>query len=275
MALPITLERVSYRYAPNTTPALSDINMVLQSGTCCVILGPTGSGKSTLLHLLAGVLAKHYPESVGEGVLTIGEHRYTPFPEGILFPTVALALQDHYVQISGIRDTTRKEIELTLETLGRDPLRERASIDRLLQQLGIAHLAERKPTALSGGETQRVALATILIANPEIVLLDEPATALDYGAQSRLKLLLQSLRGTSSVVFTDTRIDLPLDVADRFIVLDAGRIHFDGNRRSFLEQLPDFGDLLPVQDWQEAIHEVKGRQDSPLRHRILRAAGLP
>lgn len=275
MALPITLERVAYRYARGAAPALSDISMVLPGGSCCAILGPTGSGKSTLLHLLAGVLAKHHPGSVGEGVLTLGEHRYTPFPEGILFPTVALALQDHYVQISGIRDTTRKEIELTLETLGRDPVREQASTDHLLQQLDIAHLAERKPTALSGGETQRVALATILIANPEIVLLDEPATALDYGAQSRLKLLLRSLQGTSTVVFTDTRIDLPLDVADRFIVLQAGQIQFDGNRRGFLEHLPDFQDLLPVQDWQEAIHEVAGRQDSPLRQRIVRAAELP
>ena len=274
MAPSITLERVTYRYAPDTAPALSDLSISLPGGTCCAILGPTGSGKSTLMQLLAGVLAKHHPESVAEGSLTIGNRRYTPLPKDILFPEVGLALQDPYVQISGIRETTRKEIELTLETLGRDLVNEGGNIGRLMHQLGIAHLASRTPTTLSGGETQRVALATILIANPDVLLLDEPATALDYGAQANLKIILQSLRGTATVLFTDTHIDLPLEVADTFIVLKAGRVQFEGSRTSFLEHLPDFADLLPVEAWGNVLGALKGNPQSPSFRRIVQAAGL-
>lgn len=274
MAPPITLERVTYRYAPGTAPALSDLSVSLPGGTCCAILGPTGSGKSTLMQLLAGVLAKHHPESVGEGILTIGDRQYTPLPNEILFPDVGLALQDPYVQISGIRETTRKEIELTLETLGRDVVNEGGNIRRLMHQLGIAHLATRKPTTLSGGETQRVALATILIANPEVLLLDEPATALDYGAQANLKLILQSMRGTATVLFTDTHVDLPLEVADFFIVLKSGSVQFEGNRKRFLEHLPDFADLLPVEAWGKVLSALKEDPQSPSVRRIVQTAGF-
>lgn len=274
MAPSITLESVTYRYAPGTAPALSDLSISLPGGTCCAILGPTGSGKSTLVQLLAGILAKHHPESVGEGSLTIGDHRYTPLPNDILFPDVGLTLQDPYVQISGIRETTRKEIELTLETLGRDLVNEGGNIERLMHQLGITHLAARKPTTLSGGETQRVALATILIANPDVLLLDEPATALDYGAQANLKLILQSLRGAATVLFTDTHIDLPLEVADYFIVLKAGSLQFGGNRKQFLEHLPDFADLLPVEAWGKVLSALKGDPQSLFVRRIVQAAGL-
>lgn len=257
-------------------PALKDLTFSLKPGTCCAILGPTGSGKSTLLHLLSGILAHHHPGSVGDGRLIIGDQVYTPLPDQPLFPRVGLALQDPSVQISGIRETVVEELELTLETLGRDPSSHREAANRLLLQLGVAHLAGQKPTTLSGGETQRVALATILIANPDVILLDEPATALDYGAQVTLRRLLRSFRGSSTVIFTDTRIELALEVADRLILLEAGGIVFNGEKGEFLGQLPDFSELLPVQDWLEALRGTEhpgGRHHSRLAG-IRRIAGI-
>jgi energy-coupling factor transport system ATP-binding protein len=145
-------------------------------------------------------------------------------PGQILFPVAGLVLQDPYVQISGVRDTVFDEILFTLENLGKIPIDPRKTVVSLLQRLGIDHLAERKPTSLSGGETQCVALAAILIAQPPLLLLDEPTTALDSNAQDKLRLILRSLQGKTTVLITDTQIDFALSIADEILLLDHGTL---------------------------------------------------
>jgi energy-coupling factor transporter ATP-binding protein EcfA2 len=254
MAQHLSIENLSLQYSASEPKALSSLSLEVPPGSCCAILGPTGSGKSTLLHCLAGTMRRHHPESIATGQIQIGEVIYRGLPEQILFPVAGLVLQDPYVQISGVRDTVYDEILFTLENLGTMPQQSRQVIESLLKALGVDHLAERKPTSLSGGETQRVALAAMMIAQPHLLLLDEPTTALDSNAQGKLRLILRSLMGKTTILLTDTQIDFTLAIADLFVVLDAGTIVFHGNRQALMGQLKDLASLLPVESWLRA-HE--------------------
>src|SRR5262249_22224551 len=98
-----------------------------------------------------------------------------------------------------------------------------------LEFMGIAHLKDRAPYRLSGGEKKRVALASIIVLDPEILLLDEPTATLDPRSQSQLVDLIQQWKGTSKTVITAThQLEIVEDIADRLFVLEAGTVIASG-----------------------------------------------
>jgi energy-coupling factor transport system ATP-binding protein len=223
MAARIDISALSLRFPESAAYAVDSLTLRIPEGSCVGIVGPTGAGKSTLLHCLAGILRRHHPDIVASGNIQIGDESFGGIPAQILFPRVGLVLQDQFVQISGVRDTVFEEILFTLENMGAAGEDSGHRVRSILQSLGIGHLQDRKPTSLSGGETQRVALATILVAQPEVLLLDEPITALDATAQGRLRSILTALRGKTTVLLSDSQIDFPLSICDFILVMDHGK----------------------------------------------------
>jgi energy-coupling factor transport system ATP-binding protein len=274
MAEQLNIRNLTLQYSASDTKALSNLSLDVEAGTCCAILGSTGAGKSSLLHCIAGTMRRHHPESVASGTVAIGTARFDGIPGRILFPTAGLVLQDPYVQISGIRDTVYEEVLFTLENLGTTLRNPSESIDSLLNDLGISHLARRKPTTLSGGETQRVALATIMIAQPKILLLDEPTTALDSAAQNKVRLILHSLREKTTVLVTDSLLDFGLSVADKVIVLEQGTLRFDGDRTLFMNDLEKFSAILPVEKWMRAQRNISKRAQSGHSNLVQKVLGM-
>ncbi len=271
MALEIDISNFSFRHWQHGPAALSNISLSVRAGEICALLGPTNAGKTTLLHALAGVLGSHHPQSTASGQIRVGEHLYEPLPRSVLFPTVGLTIQEPYYQISGLRDSVLEEVALSLETIGfsTDEAANR-TID-LLRKMGLEHLAGRKPFALSGGELQRVALATILAVRPAVLLMDEPCNSLDGGAQQRLATLIRSLRGTATILIADYQIDVALKTADKFIVMSGGTVVFCGDRDLFLAHLSDFRSILPVSGWIEIQKALKGQS---VDRRVARLAGI-
>lgn len=256
MAPPITTKDFSFRYSASAQNALSNLTTNIPAGVCCAVLGPTGAGKTTFLHALSGILGKHHSQAIASGAIGIGENIYKPLPKNILFPAVGLALQDPYIQISGIRSTVFEEIAFTLENVGEPIVEAEQKINSILHVLGIRHLSHRKPAELSGGELQRVALATILVAQPKVLLLDEPTNALDTVARTKLKTILRSLKGQTTIIVSDTSLDFSLGLADMFIVLSDGKIVFEGIQRRLLNRLSDFAGLIPIKSWSQIVHHL-------------------
>lgn len=256
MAPTITTKGFSFRYSASAQNALSNLTTNIPAGVCCAVLGPTGSGKTTFLHALSGILGKHHSQAIASGAIGIGENIYKPLPKNILFPVVGLALQDPYIQISGIRSTVFEEIAFTLENVGEPIVEAEQKINSILHVLGIRHLSHRKPAELSGGELQRVALATILVAQPKVLLLDEPTNALDTVARAKLKTILRSLKGQTTIIVSDTSLDFSLGLADMFIVLSDGKIVFEGIQRRLLNRLSDFAGLIPIKSWSQIVHHL-------------------
>src|SRR5208283_176040 len=110
-----------------------------------------------------------------------------------------------------------------------------ARVEETLQLMGIPHLRDRAPYRLSGGEKKRVALASVIVLDPEVLLLDEPTAMLDPRSQSQLIDLIQNWRGASKTVITAThQLEIIEDIADRVFVLEQGSVTAAGTPREIL-----------------------------------------
>ena len=276
MAARIDISALSLRYPESAAQAVDSLTMSIPEGSCTGIVGPTGAGKTTLLHCLAGILRKHHPDIISSGTIQIGSESFGGIPGHILFPRVGLVLQDQFVQISGVRDTVLEEVLFTLENIGAAGDDSHARVRTVLRSLGIEHLEDRKPTSLSGGETQRVALATILVAQPEVLLLDEPITALDATAQGRLRSILTALRGKTTILLSDSQIDFPLSVCDFILVLDHGRASAFSAPGQILAGEQDLSMIGGWKRWDQLSTNLKSLSSRGSRraNRILKALNL-
>ncbi|MBM4169079.1 MAG: ABC transporter ATP-binding protein [Ignavibacteria bacterium] len=257
MADAISLERLSFRYPGSSKAALDEVSFLVPEGSVCAVLGPSQAGKTTLLYALAGVLGSRFANAKVAGGLSVHDEYFDGVPRSILFPRVSLVLQESRIQITGFRSTVREELAFTLQNL---QIAEPESAERIrdaAEALAISRLLDRNPLELSGGELHRVAIATVLVARPQVLLLDEPARSLDSNSVFQLSRALNSLRKSQTTLFTDADLELPLQLADQYIVLNRGKVLFTGNRGEFINSLNDFVGLLPVDDWLEITGHLR------------------
>jgi len=271
VALEIAVSNFSFRYWKGAPAALDNVSLAIDPGSVCALLGPTNCGKTTLLQAVCGLLGTHHGGEEATGSIRLGADSFTPLPRNVLFPTTGLTLQEPYYQISGLRDSVFEEVALTLESMGLTDSEVTKRTTDLLEAIGLAHLARRKPSTLSGGELQRVALATILVARPPILLLDEPCNSLDGTAQRSLASIVCALKRNTTVIVADYQLDFAMLTADQFVVLDQGRVVFNGDRARFVESLSEFVGLMPVDLMMDTLGEIAA---SPHRRRIMKALGV-
>jgi cobalt/nickel transport system ATP-binding protein len=220
-----SLHDVGYTYS-NSQDALDGINLEIWRGERVVLLGANGSGKSTLLKLLDGVVGptRGRMRALGLDVAAVASGE-----DGFRFHReVGLVFQDPDIQLFSatvLDDVAFGPLQLGL---GKDEVRER--VDEALAAMSIAHLADRAPFELSGGEKKRAAIASVLSLRPQVVLLDEPTASLDPRTKWVLVDLIQRLgeAGRTLIVATHELDIVPL-IADRVVVLsEAGRVVADG-----------------------------------------------
>lgn len=215
------LSHVSYAYPQQ--PALDDLSLRIRRGERVALLGANGSGKSTLLRLLD---ALYFP-SQGE---------FTAFGEAISEATLAddeinfafrrrvgLVFQNPEVQI--FNPTVFDEVAFGPLQLGWPSDEILRRVDAVLARLAIGHLKHRAAQRLSGGEKKRVALASILVIDPEVLLLDEPTAALDPQSQGEVVRFLSESRSSGRTIVTATHdLDIVYAIADYVYVLADGRL---------------------------------------------------
>ncbi|AZL10185.1 energy-coupling factor ABC transporter ATP-binding protein [Brevibacterium aurantiacum] len=198
-------------------PILTDVNVTLDESTIAII-GANGSGKSTLLQLFNGLVTANSGRVLIDGLDPIEEAKQVRSRVGFVFTDPAAQL---------VMPTPLEDIELSLRK--RVPKAEcRAAALAVLEELGIADLAERSVYELSGGQRQLVALAAVLAVDPQILVLDEPTTLLDLRNKEKLRKLLADLvaRRGVRVIFSTHDLDFA-GMADRALVVDSGRIVHD------------------------------------------------
>ena len=207
------------------------------------IYGPNGAGKSTLLLALAGLLP------LTSGTITLGNEvlgrDLSPFS---YHRRIAAVFQEPLL----LRGTVIYNVALGLAIRGIDRATREARARPLLDQLKIAHLADRSVTTLSGGEAQRTSLARALILDPEVFFLDEPFAALDQPTRRRLVRELAELlrtRRMATVVVTHDVAEMSA-LCDRCAVIDAGAILQDDMPQALLERplTPRVAEILGVDE---------------------------
>ncbi|WP_280261572.1 ABC transporter ATP-binding protein [Nocardia wallacei] len=225
----VVLTRVSktYETATGRTVALSPTDLTIEPGEFVSVVGPSGCGKSTLLNLLAGFLEP------SDGSLLVGRDPITgPGPErGVVFQAPTL-----YPWLS-----VRGNVEFGPKCRGVHRGTRRAEADRLLELVGLAEFADRRPYELSGGMQQRAQIARVLANDPRIILMDEPFGALDQLTRERLQVELLRLwrKAGKTIVFVTHSVEEAVFLSTRVLVMSArpGRVIVD--RRI---ELPGGGD---------------------------------
>jgi len=225
LAAAYELQNISFAY--DGIPALRGLSLVIEQGERIALLGANGCGKSTLLRILDGLCfpAQGSVRFSGDALEPAALERQD---FALSFRRrVALVFQNPDVQL--FNPTVFDEVAYGPLQLRwpRDQVIQR--VDETLTLLGISALRDRPPYRLSGGEKKKVALASVLVLDPEVLLLDEPTSTLDPRSQSQLVDLIQAWKGSAKTVITAThQLDIVEDIADRVVVLDVGQIIASG-----------------------------------------------
>ena len=219
----VTLDGLRIRYPDRDRPALDGVTETIAAGETVVITGPSGCGKSTLCRAIGGFVPELISADV-EGEILVGEDSVWTTDSARIAQRVGYVQQDADAQICTLR--VEREVAFGPENLCLPRGEIDRRVDASLSAVGIEHLRNRETTDLSGGEKQRLAIASILAMQPQVLLLDEPTANLDpEGARSLFELLrrLRTERGTTLVI-VEHRLCPVLGLEPRFLVLDRGRL---------------------------------------------------
>lgn len=212
----IEVNDLEYTY-PDQTKALSGLSFRILHGESVAIVGANGAGKSTLLSHLIGILV---PTA---GTVRIGEYPLTKQTLSHIRRCVGMVFQNPDDQL--FMPTVFEDVAFGPLNLGLPPQEVEKRVMSALQTVGAAHLRDRPPYKLSGGQKRSVAIASVLSMLPDILVMDEPTAGLDPKARRQLITLLQSFTHTKVIATHD--LDLVLDVCERTIVLCEGQVIAD------------------------------------------------
>lgn len=222
MSVPVfEVANVTWRY--DTVTALDDVSLIMDQGKRFALLGANGSGKSTLLRLLDGLYFAQSGSVAFHGE-RIDPKRFEDDNFAFRFRRrVGLVFQNPDVQL--FNPTVFDEVAFAPLQLRLERAEIVRRVEEAMELMEIAHLRNRPPHRLSGGEKKRVALASVLVLDPEVLLLDEPAAALDPRSQSQIIDLLVGWGDGSKTVITATHdLGLVEDIADYCFVMKQGTI---------------------------------------------------
>lgn len=210
----IRFARFTFSYAEAPAPTLRDVDLHIEEGELCLVVGQTGAGKSTLLRAING-LVPHFTGGRVSGDVLVAGRSTREFPPRELADVVGLVGQDPAA--SFVTDTVEDELAYTMENLGIAPSAMRRRVEDTLDLLGLHEVRDRTLTTLSGGQQQRVAIGAVLCASPRVLVLDEPTSALDPPAAEEVLASLTRLVHDlgMTVVVAEHRLERVIPFADR------------------------------------------------------------
>ena len=238
----LEVEHLKYRYPHTKKLALDDISFTAEKGEFIGIIGENGAGKSTLSQAFCGLVPQFYKGAYG-GKVTVDGIDAATTPTAELCKKVGLIFQNPFNQLSGAKDTVWDEVAFGLENFGVPPEQIHERLDKVLHQLDIWQFREKNPFDLSGGQMQRVAIASVLAMEPEILLLDEPTSQLDPQGSEEVFHTVELLAKTGITIFMiEQKMEKLASYCDKILLLHEGKqIDFDTPEKIFSR--PDLAEL--------------------------------
>lgn len=243
----ITVKDFSYRYPTSRKDIISDVSFSINKGDLCSIIGPNGAGKTTLCNAIRGFVPHFYQGDIKGDIWIDGENTKDS-TIGELSLKVGFVFQNPFTQISGVADTVFEELSFGLENLGIPQDQIRSRVEEIMELTSIEHLRERNPFELSGGQQQRVALASIIVMDPEILVIDEPTSQLDpEGTEEIFEVIKRMKDQGKTIVLVEHKIEMVAEYSDHIILIDDGKIILEGDRETVLtnELVLEHGTALP------------------------------
>lgn len=221
----IQLNRLTYRYPNTEKPALDDVNLAIPKGNFVGIVGANGAGKTALCYALSGFIP-HFFKGKLTGEVHVAGFNVVETSLGSMMSKVGLVFQNPFNQITGARYTVREEIAFGLENLGVHRSEMVSRVDQVLHKMGLAELADRSPFELSGGQQQRLAIASVIVMQPEVLILDEPTSQLDPIGTIEVFTSLRELiaEENTTIVLATHKVEWLAVFANQVVVLDKGNL---------------------------------------------------
>ncbi|GJL58059.1 MAG: hypothetical protein NPIRA03_09160 [Nitrospirales bacterium] len=259
----VDCRELSFQYAASSAPVLRNVSFSLASGELVVLLGRSGSGKSTLCYACNGLIPHMIP-GIFSGTMMVKGHGTMDNPVWKQAGQVGLVFQDFDTQL--VATTVERELLHPLEY--RDPLLPVDEVCRrvvhALSQIGLDNCANHDPVRMSGGQRQRLVMASVLVQEPALLVLDEPGSDFDPAGRAQLQEVLRNLQQDGMTVLMTEHDDGYFSQADRVLVLDQEQIVWEGKPEALLRQprlMRNYG-LRPF-DLTECFEEW-GVEDLPI-----------
>lgn len=243
----ITIKNLSYQYPISESDALKNVNVTIERGKLYALIGANGGGKTTLCNVIRGFIPHFYKGDLRGEVLIEGKD-IREWEMGELSQKIGYVFQNPFTQISGVKDNVFEEIAFGLENLGMEPGLIREKVDQVINMLEIDYLREKNPFELSGGQKQRVALASIIVMEPDVLVIDEPTSQLDpKGTEEVFKIIELMKNKGKTIILVEHKIELIAEYADDVILLNEGEVAMQGSSQEILtdERALAFGAALP------------------------------
>jgi energy-coupling factor transporter ATP-binding protein EcfA2 len=207
---------------------LGDIDLVVQAGEWLGVVGPTNAGKSTLCLAAMGLATEFFSGDLVGSIRVLGtDIRKEKVTERSR--RVGMLFQNPFTQISGARERVDEEVAFGPENHGLEPELVKQRVAEALEEVGLTGLSDRHPLDLSGGQLQRLALASLLAMHPELLLLDEPTSQLDPAGARELFAVFRRLHENGvTIVMVEQKLDAVAELCDRVVALAQGRIIAEG-----------------------------------------------
>ncbi len=209
----VSLRAVTKKYGPVT--AVENVTLDIPAGCYCCLLGPSGCGKTTVLRMIAG------HEEITGGDILIGDRRVNNLPAAkrntsMMFQSYALF--PHL--------TIWQNVEFGLEMQKVPESERRVRVGEMLELVGLSQVADRKPSMLSGGQQQRIALSRALVTRPQVLMLDEPLSALDENLRVRMRTELRKIQKQFGLTFIQVthHVEEAFSLSDMVVVMSDGRL---------------------------------------------------
>ena len=244
----IRVENLKYKYPNSDAFALDDVSFTIEKGQFIGIAGMNTAGKTTLCYALSGLIPHFFKGAYG-GDIFIGEMEVFTHDISDITATVGLVFENPFSQMTGAKFTVYDEIAFGLENLGipREEMHER--IQESMHLLDIEALRDSNPFSLSGGQMQRVAIASVIAMKPDILILDEPTSQLDPQGSAEVFRVVENLsKEGMTIVMVEQKVEKLAAYADKIFLMHDGKLIDTGTPAEIFsrDDLHTFGVEPPI-----------------------------
>ncbi|MGG0644632.1 energy-coupling factor transporter ATPase [Sporosarcina gallistercoris] len=244
----IRVEHLTYKYPASRNFALKDVSFTVEQGEFIGIAGKNTAGKSTLCYALSGLIPHFFKGTYGGNVF-LDELEVYAHSVSEVTSKVGLVLENPFSQMTGAKFTVYDEIAFGLENLGVPRADMHRRIQECMHQLGIEELRDKNVFSLSGGQMQRVAIASVLAMRPDILVLDEPTSQLDpQGSEEVFKVVDQLSEQGITIIMVEQNIEKLAAYSDRIFLMHEGELIQTGTPAEIFsrDDLETYGIAPPV-----------------------------